>query len=85
MSCTTCKKKKPVTKLEPVIEEWAPTNDEIKLAYTELTSYGGVKEDKKDFINKVYNFLFGEDFNFNCSRCDKRQARKFTNYLNSMK
>lgn len=89
--CGNCKKPKEVivNEVPPLPYEYnpiifIPTKEQIKEAYSELTSYGGVKEDKKEFINKVYNFLFNEDFNFNCSRCDKRQARKFTNYINAM-
>ena len=70
MACTSCKKKNKIEKLEPVkeIEVWAPTEEEIKLAYAELTSILGVKDDKKEFINKIYKFLFNEDFDFKIGR-----------------
>lgn len=82
--CTDCKKKKvEVTKLEPVIEEdmFIPTQEEIKLAYAELTSLLGVKDDKKEFIQKVYQFLFNEEFDFSCRNCVNKQARRFRIYL----
>lgn len=84
--CTSCKKKKnEVTKLEPVIQEeemFIPTSSDIKLAYAELTSLLGVKEDKKEFIQKVYQFLFNEPFDWNCRSCVNNQARRFRIYLN---
>lgn len=81
--CTTCKKKKHEVKLEPVNEEelWIPSSSDIKLAFAELTSLLGVKEEKKEFINKVYKFLFNEDFNWNCKSCVNAQARRFRIYL----
>ena len=83
--CTSCKKKKvEVTKLEPIIQEedmYIPTSEDIKLAYAELTSLLGVKEDKKDFINKVYKFLFNEEFDWNCRTCVNNQARRFRIHL----
>ena len=84
--CTSCKKKKnEVTKLEPVIQEeemFIPTSADIKLAYAELTSLLGVKEDKKEFIQKVYQFLFNEPFDWGCRSCVNNQARRFRIYLN---
>jgi hypothetical protein len=88
--CKTCKKPKEVVvenvplpfELEPEI--YIPTVEDIKLAYAELTSFGGVPEDKKEFIKKVYRALFGEEFIFNCGGCGKSQARKFTNHLNNI-
>jgi len=82
--CSDCKKKKEVlTKLEPVVEEdiYIPTQEDIKVAYSELTSILGVKEDKKEFINKVYQFLFNEPFDWNCRSCVNNQARRFRIYL----
>ncbi len=82
--CTSCKKKKEeVTKLEPIIEEdiFIPTEEDIKVAYAELTSILGVKEDKKEFIGKVYQFLFNEDFDWGCRSCVNNQARRFRIYL----
>ena len=80
--CTSCKKKKEINEPLPPLEVlFIPTNEDIKLAYAELTSFGGVKADKKIFINEVYKFLFNEEFDFNCRNCVNAQARKFTNYL----
>ena len=79
--CTSCKKKKEPIVLSDVIEEdnmYIPTPDEIRLAYIEL---GNKVDDKKEFINKVYNFLFNEDFNFNCPSCVNGQARQLKNYI----
>lgn len=83
MSCTSCKKKKPVTQLPPVVENdlYIPTKDEIKLAYAEFSSILGVKEDKKELVNKVYKFLFNEELNYNCRGCGNSQARRFHNYM----
>jgi len=85
--CTSCKKKKEELNELPqllVDETYIPTQQEIRLAYEELTSYGGVKEDKKEIINKVYMFLFGEEFLFNCGGCASNQANKFGNYIKSL-
>jgi hypothetical protein len=61
MACKTCKKKV-VKELDLVIEEPIdldiPTIDEIKIAYAELTSYGGIKPEKKEFIKKIYMYIF---------------------------
>lgn len=83
--CTSCKKKPAITKLEPIEEQmFIPTVDEIKLAYAELTSHGGVKEEQKEFINKVYEYLFEEPFIFNCGGCGKTQARRFYNHMKNI-
>jgi len=82
--CSSCKKKKQeVTKLEPIVEEevWVPTSADIKLAYAELTSLLGVKEDKKEYISKVYKFIFNEDFDWGCRSCVNKQARRFRIYI----
>jgi hypothetical protein len=81
--CTSCKKKKPITELPPVMDEmevvYVPTPEEIRLAYIEL----GNKDIQKvqPLINKVYNALFGEDFNFNCAGCFNSQAHKLKIYI----
>lgn len=83
--CSSCKKKKQeVTKLPELPKEeelWIPTSADIKLAYAELTSLLGVKEDKKEFIQKVYQFVFNEPFDWNCRSCVHAQARKFRIYV----
>lgn len=82
--CSSCKKKKnEVTSLPPVVEEevFIPTSSDIKLAYAELTSLLGVKDDKKEFISKVFKFLFNEDFDWGCRSCVNRQARRFRIYV----
>lgn len=83
MACKTCKKKV-VKELEPPIELEPidiPTLGDIKLAFAELTSFGGVKDDKKEFIKKIYEHIFNEEFDFNCRSCVSQQVRKFSNYL----
>ena len=82
--CSSCKKKKnEVTSLPPIVEEelFIPTSADIKLAYAELTSLLGVKDDKKEFIGKVYKFLFDEEFDWNCTSCVNKQARRFRIYV----
>jgi hypothetical protein len=81
--CTDCKKKKPITELQPIIEDddyipFIPTMEDIKLAYVEL----GRKDDsKRQFVNKVYQFLFNEDFDWGCRSCVNKQARKLDIYI----
>ena len=83
--CTSCKKKPAITSLPKVEEEmFIPNVEEIKLAYAELTSLGGVKEDKKELISKVYQYLFEETFDFNCGGCAKPQARRFYNHMKNI-
>lgn len=80
--CTTCKKKKKEIKPEPIIEmPYIPDMDDVKLAYEELTSYGGVKEDKKEFISKVYKEIFNEELVYDCQSCVSTQARKFKYFI----
>jgi hypothetical protein len=85
MGCNSCKKKKVVKLDSPVQEEiWIPTIEEIKLAYSELTSVAGVKEDKKEFINKVYIYLFNEEFIWNCGGCASKQVIRFKNVIGTI-
>jgi len=86
--CTSCKKKpkdvvveNPPLPFELEEDIFIPTQDDIKVAYAELTSIIGVKEDKKEFIGKVYKFLFDEDFDWGCRSCVNKQARRFRIYL----
>lgn len=88
MACSKCKKPKEVELVKPktVIESESVyttlyTEQELKEAYYELTSMGGVKEEKKQLITDVYQTLFGEKFDFGCQPCVSRQARRFSNYL----
>lgn len=79
MGCQTCKKKKVVTKLEPVVEElmlFSP--EQVKLAYALL---GGIKEEERSFVNEVYKSVFNEDFDWGCKTCVNSQARKLKNYI----
>jgi len=80
--CKSCKKKPVVTELKPLVEDYIPfipTPEDIKLAYIEL---GNRDNSKHEFINKVYQFLFNEDFNFGCTSCMNVQVRKLKNYIN---
>ena len=86
MSCQSCKKKKVVKQLDPIIQEevWVPSMADIKLAYAEFNSLTGVREDKKEFVSKVYKFLFGEELVYNCRGCGNSQSRKFHNYIKAL-
>lgn len=83
--CTSCKKKKnEVIELSPVIQDedmFIPTEADVKIAFAELTSLLGVKDDKKEFIGKVYKFLFNEEFDWQCRSCVNKQARRFRIHL----
>jgi hypothetical protein len=85
--CKSCKKPKEVVvekgplPFELEEEVFIPTSADIKLAFAELTSLLGVKDDKKEFISKVYKFLFDEEFDWNCRSCVNKQARRFRIYL----
>ena len=84
--CTSCKKKKPITELPQLIEDevlipFIPTPEDIRLAYIEL---GNREENKREFINKVYQFIFDEPFDFGCASCVNKQARKLKNYINEV-
>lgn len=79
MACTTCKKKKVITKLEPVVEETILfTDDQVKQAYYLL---GGIKEEEKPFVQDVYRSIFNEEFDWNCRLCVNTQARKLKAYI----
>lgn len=80
--CKTCKKRKEITELSPVDEMndiFIPTEEDIKLAYAEL--YNKDIEPHKEYINKVYMFLFNENFDFDCPSCVNSQAIKLKNYI----
>lgn len=89
MGCTKCKKPKEI-KVSPKdvqkveLDIYVPTVDEIVLAYQELTSYGGVKEEKKEFISKVYDVIFKEQLVYDCNSCVSTQARKFKHYVTNV-
>ena len=84
--CTECKKKKqPITQLPEVVEvNWndmyIPSEEDIRLSYIELGNKG---KDKREFINKVYQYLFDEPYNFDCQSCVNVQSRKLKNYINN--
>lgn len=79
--CASCKKKKEPIVLPEIIDEefmFIPSPDDIRLAYIEL---GNRVDNKHEFINNVYRFLFNEDFNFNCPSCVNGQSRRLKNYI----
>lgn len=80
--CTTCKKKNKITTLPaPVDELYIPDINEIKTAYFNLISMGGVKNEDKAQIDKVYEFLFQQKFDWGCRDCVSSQVIKFTNHM----
>jgi hypothetical protein len=84
--CKSCKKKKTITELQPIIEDdvlipFIPSPEDIRLAYIEL---GNRDQNKKEFINKVYQFIFDEPFDFGCTACMNVQVRKLKNYINEV-
>jgi hypothetical protein len=82
MGCTSCKKKKVVTKLEPVMEETISfTDEQVKLAYDLLS---GVKDDERPFVNEVYKSIFNEAFDWGCKACVNTQARKLKAYIDKL-
>ena len=84
--CHSCKKKKQEVTTLPVVEEVSLlTNEEIEIAYSNVTSYGGIREQDKPNIQFVYQTLFNEPFDFNCSSCVSVQVRKWTNYMKQNK
>lgn len=81
MSCESCKKKKVVKKLDPVIEETITFSPEqVKMAYDLLS---GIKEQERPFVNDVYKSIFNEDFDWGCKVCVNTQARKLKAYIES--
>ncbi len=79
MGCTTCKKKKVVTKLEPIVEETIEFSPEqVKLAYALLS---GIKEEERPFVSDVYKSIFNEAFDWGCKACVNTQARKLKSYI----
>ena len=82
--CKSCKKKKEINEPLPPVEFVEPldipTYQDMKLAYDELGSKQ-LTEEKRIFINKVYSFLFNENFDFGCRSCVNAQGRKFYNHL----
>jgi len=84
--CKSCKKKKPITELPELIEDevlipFIPTPEDIRLAYIEL---GNRDKNKREFVNKVYQFVFDEPFDWGCTSCMNVQVRKLKNYINEV-
>jgi len=81
MGCSSCKKKNIPQTPQEIHSNDSLSWEEIRTAYDDLTSYGGVKPEKHESINKVYKALFGEPFNFSCGGCASHQANRFHNYI----
>jgi hypothetical protein len=90
--CKTCKKGKEVTELQEVItpeevilieNDTKPTIEEIKIAYAELSAKE-LTEDKKRIINKVFLYLFKEEFDFTCNPCGNVQAKRLHYHITSI-
>jgi len=82
MGCSTCKKKKVVTKLEPIVEEAIEFSPEqVKLAYDLLS---GIKIEERPFVNDVYKSIFKEDFDWGCKACVNTQARKLRSHIENV-
>jgi hypothetical protein len=88
--CASCKKKKPITEPLPLPEaidvfDDVPTQEEIRKAYADLSRMGGPLEEHKELIDKVFIFLFGSKFDYDCRACGNKQYSLITNYIKSMK
>jgi hypothetical protein len=80
--CKDCKKPKEVV-VEKVplpfeLEIYIPSVEEIKTAYVMLSN---LKNDEKPYIQKVFNAIFNEEFDFNCPSCIHTQTRMLQNYI----
>ena len=81
--CTACKKKNvEINELPLIMDEplFIPTPSDIKLAYEELYNKQ-LTQDQKDYIQKVYQFVFNEEFDFDCPNCVSTQSIKLRNYI----
>lgn len=88
--CSSCKKKKAVIESLPLPEvidifDDVPTQEEIRLAYANLSRMGGPLPEEKELIDKVFIFLFGSKFDYQCRSCGNKQYSLITNYIKSMK
>ncbi len=88
--CKSCKKKKelmePLPLPDPIdIFDDVPTQEEIRKAYADLSRMGGPLDEHKELIDKVFIFLFGSKFDYNCRSCGNKQYSLITNYIKSMK
>ena len=79
--CKSCKKPKEINEKLPLpfeLDMYLPTVEDIKTAYVMLSN---LKEEEKPFIQKVYNALFNEEFDFGCRSCVHTQTRILQNYI----
>jgi hypothetical protein len=88
--CKSCKKKKEVLEKLPLpdpidVFDDVPTQDEIRLAYANLSRMNGPLAEHRELIDKVFIFLFGSKFDYDCRSCGNKQYSLITNYIKSMK
>lgn len=87
MACKKCKKPKEINKIDVIeidpLEVYS--KQDIIRAFDELSTYGRIADDKKEYISKVYMYIFNEQFDWDCQPCGNRQARKFGNYIETIK
>lgn len=87
MACKKCKKPKEITNIETIeidpMEIYTP--QEVIIAFDELSTYGKITDEKREYISKVYRFIFNENFDWGCQPCGNRQARKFKHYVDNLK
>jgi hypothetical protein len=88
--CKSCKKKKELMEPLPLPEaidifDDVPTQEEIRKAYADLSRMGGPLSEHRELIDKVFIFLFGSKFDYDCRSCGNRQYSLITNYIKSMK
>ena len=90
--CRSCKKSKEVTELEEVTipeeiilieNDTKPSIEDIKIAYSNLSSKE-LTQDKKNVINKVFLYLFKEEFDFKCNPCGNVQAKRLHYHITSI-
>lgn len=77
--CHKCKKKNiEINELPPVIEEefFIPSTEDIKNTYLSLNG-----DYDKEYVNKLFNFLFNEDYVHDCKSCSNQQNIKLGNFL----
>lgn len=90
--CKTCKKGKEVTELEEVIvpeevilieNDTKPSIEDIKIAYANLSAKE-LTQSQRNQINKVFLYLFKEEFDFKCNPCGNVQAKRLHFHITSI-
>jgi hypothetical protein len=88
--CKTCKKGKEISEPLPLPDpidffDDIPSHNEIRKAYADLSRMGGPLAEDRELIDKVFIFLFGSKFDYDCRSCGNKQYSLITNYIKSMK